>query len=186
VHVVSGCDFNQADALNEILGTGRHLTAVELRAWTSFLDAGRMIDEVMAKHLVEEHSMTHRDYEVLVRLDGAGGSMRMSVLARQIVASAPLVTQTVERLEKRGWVERSAVVGDARGVEAVLLAAGRSALSAAAEPHASIVRKLLVNRISPESLPQFAEAMGDVADHLRAHRRGEICDDDECPVLRFE
>lgn len=168
----------------ELDGTGRHLTSDELRAWTGFLDAGRMIDEVLAKHLSTQHDLSHRDYEVLVRVDGAGGRMRMSVLARQIVASAPLITQTVVRLEERMLIERQpAESGDGRGVDAVLLPAGREILAEASGEHAEIIRDLLLDRIHP--LGPFADAVQGVADHLRAHRLGDSCSDDDCPFSRY-
>jgi DNA-binding MarR family transcriptional regulator len=172
--------------LSDHVGTGRHLSGDELRAWTGFLDAGRMINEVLAKHLVVDHGMSHRDYEVLVRIDGAGGRMRMSVLARQIVASAALISQTIERLEQRGMVERQpAASGDGRGIEAVLLPQGREGLALASADHAEIIRTLLHQRVGTEDLPTFGLAMSRVADHLRAHRRGEPCSDDQCPYVRY-
>ena len=162
-------------------GTGAHLSPAELRAWTSFLDAGRIIETELAAQLVDEFGMTHREYEVLVRLDGIGGRERMSVLARQIEASAPLVTQTVTRLEERGWVTRETSEADRRGVEASLTSAGRLALARAAQPHAALVRELLLEPLG-EDLAIVAGALGRVADHLRAHRAGTACDDPACPL----
>ena len=60
-------------------GTGRHLDTNELRLWTALLDSGRILDSVLEDDLTGNHAMSHRDYEVLVRLDGAGGSMRLHV-----------------------------------------------------------------------------------------------------------
>lgn len=163
-------------------GTGRFLTEDELELWTSFLDAGRIIDSVLEHDLISHHEMTHREYEILVRLDGAGGVLRMSELARRIEASAPLITQTVERLQRRGWVTREAVDGDGRGVQARLLDAGRTALLHAARPHAALIRDLLVQRIPSEQRDAVRMAMRDVADHLRRHRSGLACDDPACPL----
>lgn len=170
-----------ADAADaELVGTGAHLSADALRAWTALLDTCRILDTELELDL-ERHGMTHREYEVLVRLDGWGGSLRMSELAAQIEASQPLVTQTVARLEGRGWVERARDPEDRRGVRAVLLADGRAALAAAAGPHAAIVQRLLTDRLGPD-LTVVAHALGTVADHLRAHRHGESCEDPACPL----
>lgn len=142
-----------------------------------------MLDHVLSNHLAAEHQMSHREYEVLVRLDGHDGSMRMSALAQQITASAALVTQTIVRLEQRGLVERHRTVsGDGRGVEAVLLPAGRAALASSSADHAAIIRTLLTQRVGEKRLDDFAGAVHDVANHLRAHRRGETCDDPDCPA----
>ena len=125
--------------------------------------------------------MTHREYEVLVRLDGHGGSMRMTTLAAQIEASTPLVSQTVSRLEDRAWVGRRKSTEDRRGVEAFLTAEGSAALRAAAEPHADLVRALLTDVLG-DDLDAVGQALTRVADHLRSHRRGEGCDDAGCPL----
>ena len=78
--------------MNEIVGTGAHLSREQLRVWTSLNDAIRIVDSEIEADLLANHHMTHREYEVLVRVDGAGGRARMSALAMQIEASAPLIT----------------------------------------------------------------------------------------------
>ncbi len=166
----------------ELVGTGRHLDEIELSLWTALLDSGRILDSVLEADLVENHGMSHREYEVLVRLDGAGGSMRMSALARQIEASPPLVTQTVERLEQRDWVERSPSPADRRGVDARLRPAGRQALSDSAGPHAELIRQLLLEPLNDEERPVIAAALTRVAQHLRTHRRDGDCPDSTCPL----
>ncbi len=168
--------------MSDLSGTGRHLSPVELRLWTSFLDAGRMIEQALAADLVANQGMSHREYEVLVRLDGASGRMRMSELARQIAASGPLVTQTVERLEKRGWVTRERSSSDNRGIDATLTADGQAALASASEPHAELVRKLLLDRVGTDRRDVVAAALGEVADHLRLHRGSDACAIESCPL----
>lgn len=159
------------------------MSVTELRAWTSFLDASRIIDAELERHLATEHEMSHREYEVLVRLDGHGGRMRMSVLARQIEASPPLVSQTVDRLAQREWVRREPTPDDKRGIDAVLAPAGRDALLAASGEHADLVKSLLTDRLGPD-LDGIAVALGAVADHLRAHRLGADCGD-PCPLNKY-
>lgn len=145
-----------------------------------------MLDEVLGRHLMVDHELSHREYEVLVRLDGHGGRMRMSVMAQQIVASPALMTQTIAKLEARGLVEREAAAsGDRRGVDAVLLPCGRELLQASATDHASIIIELLLDRIGDERMDDFTAAIGEVADHLRAHRRSEPCDISECPAKEY-
>lgn len=168
--------------MGEYLGTSSHLTSTELRLWTSFLDTSRILETEVEAQLVSEFGMTHREYEVLVRVDGHGGQLRMSELARQIEASPALITQTVGRLAERGWLERKPSPDDRRGVEAALTPLGRSALAAAAKPHAELVRQLLLAPMCADALDAVASSLGNVADHLRAHRAGEPCDDAGCPL----
>lgn len=172
--------------VGDFAGTAGHLSATELRLWTSFLDASRILETELEHQLVTEFGMTHREYEILVRVDGADGRMRMSVLARQIECSRALVTQTVARLVERGWLERRPCPDDRRGVEAVLTATGRKHLAAAAGPHAELVRRLLLRPMKQSSMKTTADALGTVADHLRAHRRGEACGEPDCALARSE
>lgn len=152
-------------------GTGRDLTELELKAWTGFLDASRMLEERLAAQLSGQFDMSHREYEVLVRLDGAGGRLRMSELAVQMVASQPLISQTINRLQDRGWVVRERSTEDRRGIETVITNRGRSALGQASGPHAALVKQLLLDRIAKSDLQTVAAAMQEVAGNLRAQRR---------------
>jgi len=164
-------DYNPED----LVGTGRYLTPTELRTWTTFLDAGRLLEEILARHVSQDHHMTHSDYEVLVRLDGAGGRMRMTVLAQQVVSSAQKLTHTANRLERRGWIAREPVDSDRRGLVAVLLPPGRDALAAAAGEHAELIKQFLLDHLSTPEQEALTETMSRLAGHMRVHRRGEPC-----------
>ena len=163
-------------------GTGRHLDPTELKLWTGLVDASRILDTELERQLLSDHEMTHREYEVLVRVDGSGGRKRMTTLAREIEASGPLVSQTVARLEQRGWMERVPTAEDGRGVDAVLLPDGIDALARAARPHAELIRSLLHDHLPPDALEATADAMHAVASHLRGHRAGASCDAPNCPL----
>ena len=159
----------------DLSGTGRHLTRSELRTWTRFLDAGRLLEEILAKHVARDHGMTHSDYEVLVRLDGSGGAMRMAVLARQVVSSAQKLTHTANRLEQRGWITREPVAEDGRGLMAILTEDGRAALAAAAGEHADLIKQFLLSELTADEQAIIADAMDRVATHMRLHRNREPC-----------
>jgi DNA-binding MarR family transcriptional regulator len=160
----------------ELVGTGRHLDSAELRTWTRFLDAGRLLEEILAQHLSQSHHMTHSDYEVLVRLDGNGGRMRMTMLARQVVSSSQRLTHVANRLESRGWIAREPVAEDGRGLDAVLLPAGRDALAAAAGEHADLIRQFLLEDLDEHERQVIADATDRLSIHMRVHRRGEYCE----------
>jgi DNA-binding MarR family transcriptional regulator len=159
-----------------LAGTGHHLTPAELRTWTRFLDAGRLLEEILAQHLSQRHRMTHSDYEVLVRLDGNGGRMRMTMLAGQVVSSSQKLTHTANRLENRGWIVREPVAEDGRGLEAVLLPPGREALAAAAGEHADLIRQFLLDDLDEQERHVIADATDRLSAHMRVHRRGEHCE----------
>lgn len=163
----SAIEDGAGDLYPDIVGTGAHLTTAELRAWTRFLDASRLIEDVLAAHVSREHDMNHGEYEVLVRLDGAKGRMRMAQLASQVVATPSKLTYTVDRLEERGWVKRRSLASDGRVVVAELTPDGRAALAEAAGVHADLIRRHLLSQLDEAQIDTFAAAMGRVVDSVR-------------------
>ena len=155
------------DLYEEIVGTGAHLTTAELRAWTRFLDASRLIEDVLATHVSREHDMNHGEYEVRVRLDGAKGRMRMAQLAAQVVAIPSRLTYTVDRLEARGWVQRRSLVSDGRVVVAELTPTGRAALAEASPVHADLIRLHLLSQMDDAETDALAAVMDRVIDSVR-------------------
>ncbi len=126
--------------------------------------------------------MTHSDYEVLVRLDGAGGAMRMSGLANDVVSSAQKLTHTANRLEQRGWIARTPVDGDGRGLMATMTPEGRDVLAEAAKGHAELIKHFLFDPISNEERDVIADSMDRVSAHLRLHRNKQACPDCGTPA----
>ena len=166
----SAIEDSADDLYPDIVGTGAHLTTAELRAWTRFLDASRLIEDVLAAHVSREHDMNHGEYEVLVRLDGAKGRMRMSRLASQVVATPSKLTYTVDRLQARGWVRRRSLASDGRVVVAELTPEGRAALAGAAVVHADLIRHHLLSHLNESEMEALAAAMERVIDSVRERR----------------
>lgn len=148
-------------------GTGRHLDEDELFAWTRFLDSARLIERILARHLVDEHDMLHSEYEILVRLDGAGGSMRLHTLADQVVSSKSKLTHTLDRLSERRWIERRPAADDGRGLDAVLTTLGSSMLGAASGGHADLIRAHLLDPWGATDLGVIGAAMERAATDMR-------------------
>ena len=166
----SAIEDDADDLYPDLVGTGAHLTTAELRAWTRFLDASRLIEDVLAAHVSREHDMNHGEYEVLVRLDGAKGRMRMAKLASQVVATPSRLTYTVDCLEARGWVQRRSLASDGRVVVAELTPEGRTALAEAAVVHADLIRRHLLSHLDPAGMDALAGAMQKVIDSVRTSR----------------
>ncbi len=158
------------DSGRQLLGTGRHLTDDELFAWTRLIDASRLVEELIARNLADNHSMTTLEYEILVRLDGADGRMRMTTLAEQCVSSKSRLTHAVDRLEDRGWIRRETVADDGRGVDGVLTDEGGRVLATAAVGHAELVREHVLGLLDPAELPVVSDVLDRMSRHLRELR----------------
>lgn len=146
--------------------TTRWLDIEEQRAWRRYLRAVRLLDEELRRGL-EEHGLSHPEYEILVRLSERDGHvMRMSELADSVVSSRSRLTHTVTRLERADMVMRRSCTRDGRGVECLLTDKGMATLEAAAHTHVEQVRTHLLDAMSREQFLALGEALGQVADQL--------------------
>jgi DNA-binding MarR family transcriptional regulator len=147
----------------------RWLDAEEQAAWRSYLRAVRLLDEELRRGL-EEHGLSHPEYEILVRLSERDGHvMRMSELAAGVVSSRSRLTHTVARLERAGLVQRRACTRDGRGVECLLTTKGFEVLAAAAHTHVSQVRTHLLDAMTREQFLAMGVALGQVSKRLDPH-----------------
>ena len=141
----------------------RWLDEEQQKTWRAFLDAVQQLQRGLDAQLQAEADMPHGYYELLVRLSEAPERrLRMSALAEAAGSSRSRLSHAVAQLEQRGWVRRQACPGDRRGQLAVLTDDGFAALAAAAPGHVEAVRRLLVDRLTPEQLRQLraiSEAM---------------------------
>jgi DNA-binding MarR family transcriptional regulator len=155
-----------ADDVPERSSGTRWLDADEQRAWRSYVRAVRLVDEALRRGL-EEHGMTHPEYEILVRLSEVPGrALRMSELAASVVNSRSRLTHTVGRLERAGWAVRRPVAADGRGVLCQLTEKGFAALEQAAHTHVEDVRSNLLDPMTREEFLALGASLGKVADHI--------------------
>ena len=128
---------------------GEHLDALELGAWRGFLRAHAALSRELDAELTAAHGLPLSTYEVLLFLaDSAEGHMRMSDLADSVLLSRSGLTRLVDRLERDGLVERRACPGDARGMNAVITAAGRERFAQARRTHLDGVRRRYLDQLS--------------------------------------
>ncbi|MPV38237.1 MarR family winged helix-turn-helix transcriptional regulator [Georgenia subflava] len=138
----------------------RWLDASQQHAWRSFLRGTARLMDDLNHDLEQSAGLSLSEYEVLVRLSEVEGrTLRMSVLADELVHSRSRLTHTVRRMEEAGLVERSACADDRRGVNATLTDAGYARLVAAAPGHVASVRARLVDRLSDAQMRELGEIM---------------------------
>src|SRR4051812_7764039 len=101
----------------------RWLTKEQQGAWRAYVEATRLLHEVLDAQLQADADMPHTYYEILVRLsDSPNRRLRMAELATGTQSSRSRVSHAVARLEERGWVRREPCASDRRGQLAVLTA----------------------------------------------------------------
>ncbi len=141
------------------------LDADQQRSWRALLLGTTLLFDRLDEDL-RPHGLSHIEYGILVRLDDAGGQMRMAAIAEALAHSRSRVTHTVKRMEEAGLVERVNSREDGRGVYARLTAAGKQELVELAPVHVQGVRDYLVDLVDPEDFAAFGRVMNAVCDRL--------------------
>jgi DNA-binding MarR family transcriptional regulator len=130
----------------------------ELEAWVGLLQAHHRLVQQLDAELEHAHGLTLAEYEVLLHLAQAPDRhLRMSELAQAVLLTRSGVTRLVDRLERRGLVERARCPSDRRGFNAVLTDAGLEMLRDAAPTHLAGVRRLFLDRLEPGEAERFAQ-----------------------------
>ena len=104
-------------------------------AWRMFLTAHSTVIRQLEAELEDRESLALSDFDVLVQLHLAGGTLRMRDLADSVLLSRSGMTRRVDRLEAAGYVERAACETDRRGSMAHLTDEGRDRLQRALPVH---------------------------------------------------
>ena len=144
------------------------LDDAEMAAWLAFLEVSHRLDRAIERQLRADAGLSHPQYEILSRLGSApGGQQRMSGLADMITVSRSALTYQITQLERAGLVRRQRDPADERGVLAVLTEPGRAALGRAAPGHVQVVRRYLIDVLTPPQRTALADVLAAARDRLR-------------------
>ncbi|GAB2451334.1 MarR family winged helix-turn-helix transcriptional regulator [Xylanimonas ulmi] len=145
------------------------LTDEQQRSWRSYLEGtARFVDALAHAHDADS-PLSLGEYHLMVQLsEQPHRTLRMSALAEGLALSRSRLTHTVDRMERRGLVERHAVPGDRRGVNCVMTEAGWAMLVRAAPHHVAAVRRLMIDVLTPEELSVLGRAMAKVAQEAKS------------------
>jgi DNA-binding MarR family transcriptional regulator len=121
-------------------------------AWRTFLTAHATVIRRLDAELEERESLALSDFDVLVQLHFAGGTLRMRDLAESVLLSRSGMTRRVDRLEAAGYVSRAACETDRRGSMASLTDAGRERLERALPVHVQGIADHFLCHLAPEEL----------------------------------
>jgi DNA-binding MarR family transcriptional regulator len=152
--------------------TSERLDGAALEAWRSYLQSHASIVRVLDAELVAEHSVTTRDYEVLLYLAQASDrKLPMSALAESTMLTRSGITRLVDGLVDAGLIERVACSSDARVSYAQLTDAGYAKLRSAGCTHVASIRRLFLEHYSSEEIEQLAALLS----RLPGASRGGSC-----------
>lgn len=135
----------------------RQLDEIELAAWKGMLFAYRNATVAIDERLEREHDLTLSSYEVLLILSRQEEqAMRMGQLADALLLSRSGLTRLVDRLVKRGLVERHTCSDDRRGTYAKLTPAGLEQFELARPTNLAAIREQFVSRLETQDLEDLA------------------------------
>ncbi|HEY8752226.1 MAG TPA: MarR family winged helix-turn-helix transcriptional regulator [Arthrobacter sp.] len=143
----------------------RWLDDREQRAWRSLMTMQADLSQYIERQLRQRSGLSSADYQVLAHLSEAPeGRLRAFALGDLLRWEKSRLSQHLTRMEKRGLVGRERCAADQRGAVLVITPQGRELIEAAAAPHVSDVRKVLIDHLTPE---QFDLICG-LGDQVRA------------------
>lgn len=146
----------------------------ELAAWRVFFECAFALIDILDAELQDERGLTLRWYDVLVQLEEAGGSCRMTDLAARILASKSGLTRVIDRMEEAGLVQRERPRDDRRVILVSLTSTGHDALQAARAVHRRGIDEHFVHHLSERDVAALERMFRKVSDHVRPLRPGRV------------
>ncbi|MEU9888314.1 MarR family transcriptional regulator [Sphaerisporangium sp. NPDC051011] len=136
------------------------ITPQQLIVWRVLQRAQVQITRSLEVALISRHDLAPAAYDVLARLsESPGRRLRMNDLADRVLLSRSGLTRLIDRLQRDGLVEREACPSDARGLYAVLTAAGEARLSEATPTYLRAVHGRFLGPLDDEELRQCAATL---------------------------
>ncbi len=133
------------------------LDEAELAAWRGMLLVHRRVTAALDEELEREHGLALGSYEVLLHLSAAPeGSLRMGDLAGKLLISPSGVTRLVDRLARRGLVERTSCPNDRRGTFARLTEEGERRFEEARPTHMRGIREHFLSHLDGDDRERLA------------------------------
>lgn len=146
------------------------MDAAQSRAWLAIVGTAELLPAALDAQLQADAQLTHFEFMLLTALRRSG-AQRMTALAAATNATLPRLSKVVSRLEARGLVERASGEADGRAVAVSLTGDGRRALVRATPGHIDYVRRLVIDRLTPEQLEAVASALEPVVEALDPQHR---------------
>ncbi|APU15608.1 MULTISPECIES: MarR family winged helix-turn-helix transcriptional regulator [Actinoalloteichus] len=139
----------------------RDARRAKVDVWRSLMEVHATVLAELEDEFATRHSLSVSEFDALSNIPTGG--VRLRELTDRVVLSQSAVSRLVDRLERRGLVERSVLPDDSRAVYVRLTSAGRRLMLAAIRTNAAVVERAFADRLSEPEL----RALGTVFGRLR-------------------
>ena len=145
----------------------RWLDEQQLQAWLRFLGVLTIVPAELDGEMQRAAGLTQFEYSVMAALSEAPGrSRRISELAEFARGSLSRLSHLIKRLEGRGWLRRELDPADGRYTNAILTDEGYAKVVATAPAQVDLVRRLVVDALTPAQLRQLGDISARLLDKL--------------------
>lgn len=152
------------------------LDARELRAWRAFFHMQELLRGRIEQQLQADSGLSNADYTVLVAVSEApDGRLRAFHLCDELGWHKSRLHHQLTRMCKRGLVERHS--GGSRAIFVTITAKGAAALRDAAPSHSREVRRLVIDRLTPDQLDRLDEISATILAGLGADAQDDAQED---------
>ena len=142
------------------MNSPRRLTAAQRRAWLNYMRVYHRLEYEMNSHLQAELGMSLGDYTVMNALSAADDHrMPLTKLATTIGWERSRLSHHLQRMSRRGIVERTQSVVDRRVTDVVLTEAGWEQLKHAAPRHVARIRQLFFADLDTAKESELADIL---------------------------
>ncbi|KUI36568.1 MarR family transcriptional regulator [Mycobacterium sp. IS-1496] len=148
----------------------RRLDPAQRRAWLAYMRVYHRLEFEMNRQLQADSGLSLADYTVLNALTNAPRDRaQVNVLATTIGWERSRLSHHLQRMSRRGLVERSVSDGDRRATDIVLTDHGRREFEAAAPGHAARVKALFFSDLNPAQNDALADILEAAYESILRH-----------------
>jgi DNA-binding MarR family transcriptional regulator len=141
----------------------------QVRAWARLLGAQRLALQVVERALAGARLPPLAWYDVLLELERAGKpGLRPFELQESMLLAQYNLSRLLDRIEKRGYVERRECQQDGRGQVVVITAAGRAVRRQMWPVYAAAIKAAFTDHLGTREVAALDSLLGTLTDRLRA------------------
>ncbi|MBL8230476.1 MAG: MarR family transcriptional regulator [Bryobacterales bacterium] len=149
---------NVAGKLADSIKQSKPFKSLEEEAYLNLIRAADLLQR-QETALLDEHGISHSQYNVLRILRGAGADgLACGEIAGRMITHDPDITRLLDRLEKRGYAQRSRESKDRRVVISRITRAGLDVLQKLDAPVAELHKRNL-GHFAPKELRGLIELL---------------------------